>query len=795
MKNDEEKMKKSPKKQQEQQQQKQPQLESAFWNADSGLVVKDMLAVSTKKTKAELHAFKKKLTNKINSGVDEQLTQQQQDKSKVMKKHLIDFHHKRGKSELQKKQQDSDNDLFHENIKQKTKNQFNLEVNDEDSDDKSSSDNRDNHENIANNTKHQIKNNGNNTLKETIGVSFNTIQQAILADDSNNLHFDNKNGDGDDSSSLQDFENDNFDPFDFDYDDKMQERDEQTKIAKLKDLYQSHLHEMLLQRQNLEKQLRLEKTIRLRLENEIKYLKNKLDVEVKTMKQNIEEEYRKNFTSKKNEMWGKFQHEQQITAMQYQELRQYQSKRAQLVMKISKVLVWQENDVTQLRTQLRQVKRQLELKENPNKLSLLSKGGPVIQPKEDKEESLKIQELENNHREELQKYQEHIEFLDIEVEQLKGIMLNWINQVTSLNEQVKEVKSINEKMRMQHKNEVAHLTDQYENQVKDLQIKLKTALTHLAQYKTHINSELNLKEELQSRLTGYIDVLQNEVKTAKRIIKNPKLREKAFKELNFEKIYYYDYIPKSKEEGKPEDKYDRNRVKIVQKQRLNSKFYQNSSYLDNQIMSGTLPVRSGSSGGHGSLISIQNQGDRGSLISFQNSLQNRPATTQAINNQNGVGLNFGAVNAMKRKRVIQIQQQQQHSNLGGTIVDRTTQASTLLNISNINRIEDEGSLDQKDSSNRNYTQIRIVNQRSKTYKASSGQQTPQDRQLNYTTIFNNNIGNSTFARAASTTQPSVSSTVNNTPQNKQKQHINQTINLGKLYLQDIESDYQVNKKL
>jgi len=52
-----------------------------------------------------------------------------------------------------------------------------------------------------------------------------------------------------------------------------------------------------------------------------------------------------------------------------------------------------------------------------------------------------------------------------------------------------------------------------------------------------------LKDKLYERLTNYIDVLRKELITAKRILANPKLRNSAYEQINFEKVYYYDYIP------------------------------------------------------------------------------------------------------------------------------------------------------------------------------------------------------------------------------------------------------------
>lgn len=78
-----------------------------------------------------------------------------------------------------------------------------------------------------------------------------------------------------------------------------------------------------------------------------------------------------------------------------------------------------------------------------------------------------------------------------------------------------------------------------------------------------MKGELDLKDQVEVRLKEYIDVIKNEVITAKRIMQNPRLREKAYKEINYEQIHYYDYIPKNKREGAFEREFDKNSVRIV----------------------------------------------------------------------------------------------------------------------------------------------------------------------------------------------------------------------------------------
>ena len=82
-------------------------------------------------------------------------------------------------------------------------------------------------------------------------------------------------------------------------------------------------------------------------------------------------------------------------------------------------------------------------------------------------------------------------------------------------------------------------------------------------FKNHVNQELSIKDEIEQRLSHYIEVLQTEVKVAKQILKNPKLRESTFRELNFEKVYYYEHQPQTKEEGRMDPPFDKDKIKII----------------------------------------------------------------------------------------------------------------------------------------------------------------------------------------------------------------------------------------
>ena len=87
-----------------------------------------------------------------------------------------------------------------------------------------------------------------------------------------------------------------------DFDVNRNESIQRTKLQAAKDLYQKHLHGLLIQKSELEKDLRHERNVRLKQDDEIKYLKNKIDVEIKTMRSRIEDEYKNNFSQRQNQM-------------------------------------------------------------------------------------------------------------------------------------------------------------------------------------------------------------------------------------------------------------------------------------------------------------------------------------------------------------------------------------------------------------------------------------------------------------------------------------------------------------
>jgi FtsZ-binding cell division protein ZapB len=163
---------------------------------------------------------------------------------------------------------------------------------------------------------------------------------------------------------------------------------------------------------------------------------------------------------------------------------------------------------------------------------------------------------ESTFEDERRKYQEHIEYLDDELELMKDILRNWVDEVERAKTQVEELKREIEQVKHTHKNEIRELMDGHAGEVEELKEALRLMGTKVQDIDRHMKGEIAINHELQNRQTHYIDVLRQEVITAKRILGNPRLKNKAFKEINFEQNYYYDYIPQAKEEGAQPEIFD-----------------------------------------------------------------------------------------------------------------------------------------------------------------------------------------------------------------------------------------------
>ena len=77
---------------------------------------------------------------------------------------------------------------------------------------------------------------------------------------------------------------------------------------------------------------------------------------------------------------------------------------------------------------------------------------------------------------------------------------------------------------------------------------MKKAQDELEQYKNDTTKEMMLKDVLVDRLKNFTDMLKKELQFAKNIIKNPNLFQKAFQNMNFDKVEYYQLERKPKQD-------------------------------------------------------------------------------------------------------------------------------------------------------------------------------------------------------------------------------------------------------
>jgi uncharacterized membrane-anchored protein YhcB (DUF1043 family) len=78
------------------------------------------------------------------------------------------------------------------------------------------------------------------------------------------------------------------------------------------------------------------------------------------------------------------------------------------------------------------------------------------------------------------------------------------------------------------------LRNEKDSKIKILQDELDKITHRVKDYEQHVKGELAMKEVLESRQNHYIELLKKEVTVAKKILGNPKLRDRIIRDLNFE---------------------------------------------------------------------------------------------------------------------------------------------------------------------------------------------------------------------------------------------------------------------
>ena len=99
--------------------------------------------------------------------------------------------------------------------------------------------------------------------------------------------------------------------------------------------YSKNLESIMRQKIAMEKKANNEKIQRMRIEEELSMLRNKSDVDMKAMRNKIEEELRTQFKLQQNNMWAKFNSESLILTSQFAEIKSLSMKKDFLIVRLS----------------------------------------------------------------------------------------------------------------------------------------------------------------------------------------------------------------------------------------------------------------------------------------------------------------------------------------------------------------------------------------------------------------------------------------------------------------------------
>ena len=99
--------------------------------------------------------------------------------------------------------------------------------------------------------------------------------------------------------------------------------------------YSKNLESIMRQKIAMEKKANNENIQRLRIEEELSMLRNKSDVDMKAMRNKIEEELRTQFKLQQNNMWAKFNSESLILTSQFAEIKSLSMKKDFLIVRLS----------------------------------------------------------------------------------------------------------------------------------------------------------------------------------------------------------------------------------------------------------------------------------------------------------------------------------------------------------------------------------------------------------------------------------------------------------------------------
>lgn len=146
----------------------------------------------------------------------------------------------------------------------------------------------------------------------------------------------------------------------------------------------------------------------------------------------------------------------------------------------------------------------------------------------------------------------------------------------------------------QHASDIAQVREEYDRQFKE-------ASTKMENLKKQYYAELQIKDEIIQRHANYEDVLKKELIFAKNILKNPKIMDKIYQNLNYDRIEVYDFKSDKSRQIKSETKepvshrrslqFD-SKLRIITKQNMSNRSMHSDRLTDNIMMNSTFRERS-----------------------------------------------------------------------------------------------------------------------------------------------------------------------------------------------------------
>ncbi|CAG9311284.1 unnamed protein product [Blepharisma stoltei] len=131
----------------------------------------------------------------------------------------------------------------------------------------------------------------------------------------------------------------------------------------------------------------------------------------------------------------------------------------------------------------------------------------------------------------IQQFIEEIKKLNSQISILKDVCDIYQKDVDNTIKKMKEIENEKENLKESCEKEIEKLKIQFEEREKELLLEKEKITTELESYKTNVAKELEARDILENRQKNEVIALKEELKNAKTILQNPRLRAKVHEKL------------------------------------------------------------------------------------------------------------------------------------------------------------------------------------------------------------------------------------------------------------------------